>query len=86
MIDKSQAVASLAPQPANLVVATGISNCRWTITNNTDAPLKLYWIDFDGKEVPYGEIAPGSSLSQNQTYSTHVWEVKNATVFVCSMN
>lgn len=32
---------------------------RFIITNKTDSPLKVYWIDFDGKEVPYGEIAPG---------------------------
>jgi hypothetical protein len=30
MINKSQTVSSPAPQPANLIVATGIFNCRWT--------------------------------------------------------
>jgi hypothetical protein len=41
MIDKSQAVASLAPQPANLVVATGISNCRWTNSDEA-APVEKF--------------------------------------------
>lgn len=52
---------------------------RFIVTNKTDSPLKVYWIDFDGKEVPYGDIAPGKTLAQYQTYSTHVWEVKDAT-------
>lgn len=55
------------------------SPARFVLTNKTDAALKLYWIDFDGKEVPYGEVAPRTTLAQYQTYSTHVWEVKDAT-------
>ncbi|MGX9714621.1 VHL beta domain-containing protein [Janthinobacterium lividum] len=52
---------------------------RFIVTNRTDSPLKVYWIDFDGKEVPYGKIAPGKALAQNQTYGTYAWKVKDAT-------
>jgi hypothetical protein len=60
-------------------VSNNPAPARFVVTNKTDSPLKVFWIDFEGKEVPYGEIAPGKTLAQNQTYSTHVWEVKDAT-------
>ena len=58
-------------------VSNNPTAARFIVTNKTDAALKVYWVDFDGKEVPYGEIAPGATFTQYQTYSTHVWEIKN---------
>jgi hypothetical protein len=35
-------------------------------------PVAIYWIDYDGARVFYGELKPGRSQLQ-QTYATHPW-------------
>lgn len=38
----------------------------------TGAPIKMYWIDYDGKMRGYDAIAAGGRKTQN-TYRTHAW-------------
>jgi hypothetical protein len=45
--------------------------------NRTDKPVKMFWLDFDGKRKPYGEIVPGACFSQ-RTYLTHAWLLEDA--------
>lgn len=45
-------------------------------TNDTSEKLKLYWIDFDGKPVLYGELKPYYRILQ-PTHISHVWMVQN---------
>ncbi len=52
-------------------------NTTITFVNETHGPVHLFWINGDGKEVPYGEVAPGQSHIQN-TYAGHLWLVKSA--------
>jgi dipeptidyl-peptidase-4 len=40
--------------------------------NHSGQRVHLYWINFDGERVPYGDLEPGGELSQH-TYAGHVW-------------
>jgi von Hippel-Lindau disease tumor suppressor protein len=45
--------------------------------NDTDGPIFIYWLDFEGHRVHYNTLAPGESYEQ-QTYVTHPWVVVDA--------
>ncbi len=40
--------------------------------NNTPFPIKVYWIDFQGKRQHYFDLEPSQSRDQ-QTYVNHPW-------------
>jgi len=44
--------------------------------NSRPNPVRMYWIDYDGKEVFKGNISPGESLFQ-VTYISHPWVVRD---------
>ena len=46
-----------------------------TFVNHSRTPILTYWIDYQGAEVFYHEIAPNDSFTE-QTYVTHPWRVK----------
>ena len=46
------------------------------IENRTDVVLTYYWLDSEGNEKFYGEIAPNAFVNQH-TYVGHVWLVKD---------
>lgn len=48
-----------------------------TIHNRLAIRLQLYWIDYQGRRRPYGQIGPGQSHSQS-TFVGHVWEIRDA--------
>lgn len=50
---------------------------RFSIKNNSDQALSLYWVDRDGKEVPYDAVNPGAARFLTSS-STHVWLLKSA--------
>lgn len=43
--------------------------------NQAREPLLIYWIDYEGKEVLYRELAPGQSYRQS-TFVTHPWRIR----------
>ena len=45
-----------------------------TFVNHTDGPIRLIWIDTEGKQVTYGTVNAGQKFEQN-TYAGHVWLV-----------
>lgn len=42
------------------------------IFNKTGKTLSVFWVDTQGGRIPYGQINPGDSFSQN-TYVSHTW-------------
>ena len=44
--------------------------------NQTDTPVKLFWLNYEGHEIPYRSIEPGRSHRQ-QTFITHPWTFKS---------
>lgn len=46
-----------------------------TFTNNSKRTLHINWIDYNGSEVTYSDLADGGSWSV-PTYLTHVWIVR----------
>ena len=46
------------------------------IRNKLRKRVKIFWIDFSGKEHPYGMIEPSEAIHQ-QTYVDHSWLVKS---------
>lgn len=65
-------------QEAKLKSSTGAAS-KIVVNNKTDATIKLYWLDFNGKRVEYsrGGIKAGASHNQS-TYVTHPWVITNA--------
>jgi hypothetical protein len=45
-----------------------------TFHNGTTNVRRLVWVNYDGGDVSYGDVAPGASLTQ-QTFEGHVWEL-----------
>ena len=43
-----------------------------TIRNDSSEPLKLYWLDYQGRRKLYANVAPGQS-SHQRTFLTHPW-------------
>lgn len=49
------------------------------VNNNTDATIKLYWLDFNGKRVEYSPGGIKADASHRQgTFVTHPWVITNA--------
>jgi len=46
-----------------------------TFVNNSKRELHINWIDYDGSEVSYFDLADGASVDV-PTYLTHVWIVR----------
>lgn len=65
-------------QESSLKSSSGAAS-NIVVNNKTDATVKLYWLDFNGKRVEYsrGGIKAGGSHSQS-TYVTHPWVITNA--------
>ncbi|EFN87748.1 von Hippel-Lindau tumor suppressor homolog isoform X1 [Harpegnathos saltator] len=40
--------------------------------NQTFRPVRLYWIDYQGNAVNYGDLSPGDYIDIN-TFATHPW-------------
>ncbi|NGO38724.1 prolyl oligopeptidase family serine peptidase [Limisphaera ngatamarikiensis] len=40
--------------------------------NQLDQPVRIFWLDEDGRRQPYGTLEPGARRTQH-TYSGHVW-------------
>lgn len=48
-----------------------------TFDNRSAVSVTVYWVGYDGREVPYGTVAPGGRLEQ-PTYVTHPWVLRTA--------
>ncbi len=46
-----------------------------TFRNETRTPVRVLWIDYQGREVPYRQLYPGESYVQ-PTFATHPWRVR----------
>jgi dipeptidyl aminopeptidase/acylaminoacyl peptidase len=45
------------------------------VVNKTAAVVQVFWVDFSGKAVPYGNVQPGKEL-RLETYAGHAWRVE----------
>lgn len=45
--------------------------------NETDWPINLYWIDYDGHEIFYGPPLGPKELRRSETFATHPWVARN---------
>jgi hypothetical protein len=50
--------------------------------NQSQVPIRTYWLDFDGKRVFRAEIRPGDSFFQ-QTYVSHPWLITKTATTTC---
>ena len=48
------------------------ARAQTTFVNGNNFTISLYWVDFDGNSVHYGDIAPRRSLVL-QSYVGHLW-------------
>lgn len=52
-------------------------------TNNGQASMTLYWIDFDGNEVAYQTAQAGGGQVNQETFANHAWVIKNDATGAC---
>lgn len=64
------------PTTPTLRSGDGTTPVTLVIENNTELDVDVFWIDFDGLERPYFNLAPGDVVEQG-TYSTHIWRVRD---------
>jgi hypothetical protein len=50
---------------------------RILFINVRDRPVRIFWVGFDGKEMPYGDLEQGQQRLQ-PTYVAHRWVVRDA--------
>ena len=55
----------------------GSTDTAIIFVNVTASEISFYWVDYNGKEVYYGAVAPNDFFTQS-TYRGHVWSVKDA--------
>jgi len=53
------------------------SKAQIEFVNRSGQPVKVFWIDFDGRRKLYKALKRGESYDQ-QTYLNHPWEVTDA--------
>ncbi len=51
-------------------------------SNNSETPVDILWLDYDGEEVYYKTLNPGESYEQT-SYFSHPWVVYRAESNVC---
>jgi len=51
---------------------SGSTRVSLEFINLTGEPLQAIWLNYQGKRVLYGQVAPGQSVAQG-TFVTHVW-------------
>ena len=62
--------------PGNLLRSTSSEDSTFILFHNqTESPVKLYWLNYEGQEVPYRSIEPGR-VHRQQTFVTHPWTFK----------
>jgi len=64
--------AGTCPGEGQIKSASTDISTEITFTNNSGAPRQVFWIDFEGVRVQYGNIAPGASHIQ-PTFLGHTW-------------
>ena len=77
--------ATVAPAATETLAATETPRLRsgdgsepvtLTFTNRSNETLTLYWVDFEGSEQPFGELALAATLEQ-ETTGTHAWRLRD---------
>lgn len=75
------ALGANATCPGETLIKSAATEIETEITfeNSGNSPRQIHWIDFDGKRVHYGDIAPGAS-HQQPAYLGQAWMItdKNA--------
>ena len=44
--------------------------------NRLSTPVAIYWVDYRGNEIFFGDLNPGATKVQ-QTFATHRWRVRD---------
>jgi len=70
-------VMSSVFNPAAHPSATSLTASSFTVVNDSDSTVQLFWIDESGTPASYGSIPPGGTLTQS-TFVGHTWYVADA--------
>lgn len=54
--------------------STSPLGATFTLINQSNVPIVLYWLNYQGQRVKYAEVKPNSQIEQ-KTYLTHPWVV-----------
>src|SRR5579859_5760085 len=48
-----------------------------TFVNTSGQPIRIYWLDYQGRRVLYARVEHGGGWGCDQTYLTHPWLITN---------
>jgi hypothetical protein len=65
-------------QESQLRSLVSLKQADLTIRNEGSEPLRLYWLDYQGRRKLYANVAPGH-FSRQQTFLTHPWVLADST-------
>ncbi|ETV85676.1 hypothetical protein, variant 2 [Aphanomyces astaci] len=68
----------MALKPRRMVTQHTGNETHVQFTNGCAFHLLVYWVDGDGRQHQYHDVAPGASVVQ-QTYAGHVWHLTHET-------
>jgi Ca2+-binding RTX toxin-like protein len=71
---------NLWSNPFDFISSWGGLPITLTVTNSTDGPVDLWWIDQSGTMQNYGTIQPGATMQQ-PTFMGHNWMLRDANGF-----
>lgn len=73
---RGEGLAKLKPLPLDQLEGAKSGNSKertfLRIRNQTDEPFRVFWIDFEGKRQPKGQVAPKQAWTQ-ETFAGHLW-------------
>ena len=87
--DRRRAEVQTSPQPTGNIAQAAPIDCKEertlrslgttqstsiTVVNRGEQPVRLYWLDFDGKRMLYATLTKNQAITQ-LTYLTHPWIV-----------
>jgi TIR domain len=64
-------------EEAHLRSIEGSTATSIAFVNETDQPIQIYWLGYDGKRTPFGTLAKDQVLAED-TFMTHPWVVTRA--------
>ncbi|MFN8412256.1 MAG: hypothetical protein U0Z26_07705 [Anaerolineales bacterium] len=70
-------LAPITYAPPKLKSGFGSTQVTLSLTNNSNEKIKLIWVNYEGGEDLYSEIAPGQSIEQ-ASLNTFIWRLRDS--------
>jgi len=70
----STVTTTMAQVAEPLRSSAGEAEALLTVVNAWDGPVSIFWVDYEGVEIPFGSVSVGASLEVG-TFEGHAWRI-----------